>query len=306
MKKCICWLTVLVVSFSLIGCGKDSGTPAPETTAATTTTTAPSTTTTESATTTTMKSATTTTESTTVATTTTKPTTTKLTTTKPTTTKPTTTATKVTTTTTTVATTTAKPTTTTKPKMHTYALLGFDTTYDLQETCFFTGAETLPFNLLVDYAIDHCGYEKYLSFEDEYGTVFQYTIPENVILKAMRTTFAVSDALFERVKEQGAYALDGPCSATYKDGYFVYEDVQGWGGPGTYSELISLTDKKNGTLVGSFNLYYVDNYVCKYTVEYAYQGTTNYTLDKNSATIQSTDKAFIESIRVKSVQEDLR
>ncbi len=316
MKKYICWLATFLLLFSLVGCGEDSNAPSTTQTTVTSvvTTTLNETTTVVDPTTTsseeviTTEATTTTTETTT--TTTTKATTTAETTTtasKPTTVKPTATTTEVTATTTEVTTTTAKPTTTTttKPPVYTFSLQQFNETYDLLDYLS-TGNDALPLDLAVVYGIQKCGYSEYFTSANEFGNIFHYTIPEAVVLETMRKAFVVSDALFDEIKSKGSYSLNGPCSATYENGFFVYEKVDGWGGLGTWSKLVSLTDNKDGTMVGSFQLYCDDEWYCNYKVVYTYKSTADYTLNKDTAEIRSTDNTFIHSIRVKSVQEDLR
>lgn len=313
MKRFICFLMICLLLVSFVGCGEnvDDSAPVKENTtttsvAATTTdgqtTTEPSSTTTAAITTTEGITTTSTSPSTTTVETTTTTVTTTTTTTTTTTARPTTT-TSTTTKPTTVTTTTT--TATTKPQTFVYSLLEFDATYRLIEH-FSTGADDLPIDLLVTYGIYKCGYEDYFTSANEYGNVFHYTIPEEVVLDPIRNVFAVSDAWIAAIKEQGAYSLNGPCSATYENGYFVYEKVDGWGGPGTHSELVSLTDNKDGTMVGSFNMYEADEYCCKYTVLYTYKGTADYTLKEKTAELLSTNEEFISSIRVKRIAEDLR
>jgi len=308
MKRFICFLMICLLVVSFAGCGEDADDSAPTkenvTTTSVVTTTTDGKTTTEPSSPTTAATTTTTEE---ITTTITSPTTTTIATTTTTTTttaRPTTT-TSTTAKPTTVTTTTTIVTGTTKPLMHVYSLLEFDATYRLIEH-FSSGADDLPIDLLVTYGIQNCGYEDYFTSVNEYGNVFHYTIPEEVVLNPIRNTFAVSDTWIAAIKEQGTYSLNGPCSATYENGYFVYEDVDGWGGPGTWSELVSLTDNKDGTMVASFNMYDADEYCCKYTVLYTYEGTADYTLNEKTAEILSANGDFILSIRVKRIAEDLR
>lgn len=217
----------------------------------------------------------------------------------------TTTTTEATTTTTTTTTAPTTTTTTAKPKTYTYSLFSFDVAYDLA-ALFNAGNDEFPYDLAVAYGVYHCNYAKYKTYENEYGNVFRYTIPENLVLNNMRQVFAINDTIYAKIKAQATYSLNGPDTATYQDGYFVYEEVDGWGGPSTESKLVSLTDNKDGTMTANCQVLWRDEWQCNYIVVYSYQGTADYTLNKAKAQIQSTNKDFIKSLRVISIQEDLR
>ncbi len=204
-------------------------------------------------------------------------------------------------TTTTTATTTTKPTTS---QVYTYNLLGFDSTFDMTG-CFNAANGVIPVDLLVIYGIYNCDYDRYLTGTDEYGMTFYYTIPEDVVWQTMRRAFVLTDGLIAEVKEQGSYTLNGPDSATYENGSFIYEMVDGWGGPGVSSVLMSLTDNKDGTLTAKYQLFDINSLCGQYIVTYTYDGTANYTVNRREAILSSTDKAFIDSLCVLSVQEDL-
>ncbi len=144
--------------------------------------------------------------------------------------------------------------------------------------------------------------------------MWNFKISEADMLKSIRTTFLMSDAEFEKLKQQGKYE----CSLgtqTYSDGYFYCADPAA-GGPGDYShEVIGYKDSE-----GTFIIYYdylkggpdveeseqVHQYY--YAVEYTYSGASNLTIagvveyGYESQRICGW-KPVVESLRVKSIKK---
>ncbi len=266
-QRILCLVCSVLLVLTVAGCteGAVGSTPTTVTTATTATaetttetdeTTAIETTVAETEAATTTETATTTT-TTTVSTT---ATTAATTTTKATTTTTTTTTKKSTTTTTTTATTTTKA----QVKCYTARCPSF------MSDVYFNEDGSLNFGLLVEDAVHSIDYEKYFTHEDTERMYRYYKIPEKVILQAMRKTYAVANSYFEKLKQQGSYNIFGPDDLSYADGFFTYgECTGGWGGGGTWSDVIGYHDDKNGTLT-VYHDFFMD-------AEHAYYLKTTYT-----------------------------
>lgn len=268
MKRILAFLLAAMMVFCLVGCGEDA-----TDTVTTTTTEAVTTTTAGDATTTTDTADTTTTEA------------------------------VVTTTTTTKATTT-----TTKPVPKTY-----------EEKLLLTNEfreDGMPdASTVVLYAIHQLDIEKYFtSRKDVEGEIYfnYYTIPEAVVLEKARTKYVITNEYFEKIKslkfyqDIGSYGMD---SAEYKDGTFVLEVVHGGGFGGGGDEKYTVIGYKsaNGALAVcldfSIDFDYTGNFEHQYfyEIEYTYSGTADFSV--KDGTIVSTDKAFIDSLRIRTVKK---
>ncbi len=146
-------------------------------------------------------------------------------------------------------------------------------------------------------------------YDKESGIWFKYTIPEADFLAELRKTFVISDSFFSQIKQAKTYNLDGPDRCEYKNGAFYAETFDGWGGGAdTALYFKKLTDDKKGTLT-LYYLYLIDDIEQHYIeLTYAYSGSASYTFleDKEhnfAGDIQSTSKAFIDSLRLKSVKK---
>lgn len=138
---------------------------------------------------------------------------------------------------------------------------------------------------------------------------FNYKIPAEAMLKAIRTKFVISDAQFEKLKAQGEYKffLD---THTFKDGYFniVWPAA---GGPGEHTHKnVGYIDNK----AGKFTVYYdymsggadveEHEHISYYAVEYKYSGYSNLSIQK--AEWRNNILGFesvVDSMRITSIKE---
>lgn len=288
MKRILALLLAAVMAFCFVGCGEDAADTVTTTTAEATTTTVSgdTTTTTDTADTTTTDTVVTTTTATAKVTTTAKPTTT----------------TKATTTTTKATTTTTKPV----PKTYEEELL---LTNEFRE-------DGMPdASIVVLYAIHQLDIEKYFtSRKDVEGEIYfnYYTIPEAVVLEKARTKYVITDQYFEKIKSlktyqaMGSYGTD---TAEYKDGNFVLEVVHGggFGGGGEEKYTVIGYKRSSGVLAVcldfSIDFDYTGDFEHQYfyEIEYTYSGTADFSVKAHS--IVSTDKAFIDSLRIRTVKK---
>ena len=145
-------------------------------------------------------------------------------------------------------------------------------------------------------------------YATDYGHVF--TVPEKLILRNLRTKFAVTDSQFAALKKQAKYNFWFG-TQTYADGYFKIVDPAA-GGPGDYSHnMIGYKDNGKGTL----QIYYdyvtggvdVDEHTHEfyYVVSYSYEGTCEIEMakDEYDSTVISGWKPVIESLRVTSIKK---
>ncbi len=162
-------------------------------------------------------------------------------------------------------------------------------------------------SLNYDLVIERCWWDAKGTWTDEWSV----TIPEAEMLKAIRAEFVMSDAEFEKLKQQGMYN----CSLgtqTYSNGYFYCKDPCA-GGPGNYShEVVGYKDNKSGT----FTVYYdyllggpdveeaEREHKYYYAVEYSYSGASNLAVvaEDYSYSINGW-KPVIESLRIKAVKK---
>ncbi len=309
MKNCKRLMSGLLACLMLLtftACGNNDTAGDTSATESTTTTTEEVTTTTaEETTTTTEEVTTTTTEETT--TTTKKPTTTttkKVTTTK----KPTTTTTKKpTTTTTTKATTT---TTTAPPVLYSEWLCGCD---DLHQE--FKADGTPSFDLMLWRTCFLSGEDGYYNRELDFNE-----IPEQEVLRLIRTEFVCTDQQFEALKQQSTYMMRREeDDSYYMDGYFYLQADLGQGGGGwkTMHTASSFEDDKNGVFKVYFDCHEAkmnpeDESTSKgallyrYVVEYVYEGKGDLyvePLGDTSANVFSTNEALLKSMRIRSIKK---
>ena len=144
--------------------------------------------------------------------------------------------------------------------------------------------------------------------------MWNFKIPEANMLKAIRTTFVMSDEEFKKLKQQGTYE----CSLgtqTYADGYFYCVDPAA-GGPGSYSHEIVGYKDNNGTFIVYYD--YLEGgpdveeaervHLYYYAVEYTYRGASNLKVmsvveDGYESQRIGGWKPVVESLRVKSIKK---
>ncbi len=138
---------------------------------------------------------------------------------------------------------------------------------------------------------------------------WNYKIPADAMLKAIRTKFVITDAQFEKLKAQGEYKffLD---THTFKDGYFnIFWPAAG--GPGEHThKQVGYVDNK----AGKFTVYYdymdggadaeEHEHLAYYAVEYTYSGYSNLSIKKEEwyNTILGYE-SVVDSMRVTSIKK---
>lgn len=187
------------------------------------------------------------------------------------------------------------------------------TQYSKQLMLFTDFSDTQPMNIsaVVNLVVDGLDMDsKYcVDYDKENGFWFEYTIPEADFLAELRKTFVISDEFFSQIKQKATYELDGPDNCEYKNGAFYVKTFDGWGGGSDKAYYFKkLLDNKNGSIT-IYYLYVLDQMEQHYIeVTYTYSGSSSYEFIEDKAhqfagDIKSTDKAFIDSLRLKSVKK---
>ena len=141
---------------------------------------------------------------------------------------------------------------------------------------------------------------------------WNYKIPEDVILKAIKNKFSITDAQFEALKAQGEYDFFLG-DHIYKNGYFEIS----WpaaGGPGNFTHnLVGYKDDN----AGNFTIYidYIKGgadvpeneleHLYYYAVEYTYSGYSNLSIVTNEYDGKEISgyTPVIDSLRVKAIKK---
>ena len=139
---------------------------------------------------------------------------------------------------------------------------------------------------------------------------WNYKIPADAMLKAIREKFVISDEQFEKLKQQGKYHFLFD-THTYKDGYF-YIISPAAGGPGEHThKVVGYSDNKSG----KFIVYYdymsggadVDEHehLEYYAVEYNYSGYSNLTIIIGEYDIKQIQgfSPVVDSLRVTAINK---
>ena len=148
----------------------------------------------------------------------------------------------------------------------------------------------------------------YLTEQGEGGLINRYTVPEAAMLKALRRVFVITDGFWTEIKNREIYNL-GADECNYMDGNFYITTIDGWGGEmGDAFYLRKVIDDKAGT-ISLYYLYLVDDLEQHYIeLVYTYTGSATYQVVEPeehtyAGNFVSTDKAFIDSLRLKSVKK---
>lgn len=157
-----------------------------------------------------------------------------------------------------------------------------------------------------DVMVDACWYS---AVTPEYTVdEWNYKIPADAMLKAIREYFVITDAQFEKLKAQGEYKFFIG-THTFKDGYF-YISWPAAGGPGNYThEQVGYIDDK----AGKFTVYYdyisggadsdEHEHISYYAVEYTYSGYSNLAIQKNEWYKEIVGfESVVDSMRVTSIK----
>lgn len=186
------------------------------------------------------------------------------------------------------------------------------TVYSQYAMLFTSFSDTHPFdiNMVIDFGVGEVTQSnRYLTETDqEYGMWKKYTVPEAAMLTALRRTFVITDGFWNSIKAQELYNL-GADECVYMDGNFYITTFDGWGGE-DYDRYYfkKLTDDKNGNITIYYLYIYNDEPQHYIEVTYTYSGSASYELieDKDhfsAGLFKSTSKAFIDSLRLKSVKK---
>lgn len=185
------------------------------------------------------------------------------------------------------------------------------TIYSTQIFLFTEFSDTYPFDIdtVVDFGVGEVTQSKtYLTESDEGGMWKKYTVPEVNMLKALRKTFVITDDFWAAIKDREVYNL-GADDCNYMDGNFYITVVGGWGGGMEETFYLKKTiDDKAGT-ISLYYLYLVDDLEQHYIeLVYTYTGSASYQVVEPeghyyAGNFVSTSKAFIDSLRLKSVKK---
>ncbi len=182
--------------------------------------------------------------------------------------------------------------------------------YRLFMTDTFNNDGSIHFDVLARDCIQFFNDEKYLVSEENEGIILNFEIPEKVIYDRIVKKYVFSDADWKAFKEKGSYDLNGPETATYENGIFKYRRVDAWGGgePITY-KILEHIDNKDGTLKITYQVTPAET--TPYMVQIGYQydkkyvNTTYEIINPNDeyyvGAITSTDKSFIDSLKIASI-----
>lgn len=140
------------------------------------------------------------------------------------------------------------------------------------------------------------------------GIEFNFEIPEKVIYEKAKAKFVINEKIWADFKAKGSYNLEGPENATYKNGVFYYIRFDSWGGgePITYTILEHMATDNGLKIIYQVTSAESEPYKVqigyKYNAKYA---NTKYQIinpsdDYYAGAISSTDKGFIDSIKIAS------
>ena len=185
------------------------------------------------------------------------------------------------------------------------------TTYSTQIFLFTVFSDTQPLDIdaVIDFGVGEVTQSKtYLTESDEGGMWKKYTVPEAAMLKALRRVFVITDGFWTEIKNREIYNL-GADECNYMDGNFYITVVDAWGGEtGDAFYLRKVIDDKASTISLDY-LYLVDDLEQHYSeLVYTYTGSATYQVVEPeehtyAGKFVSTDKAFIDSLRLKSVKK---